>query len=428
MGVFKSYDVRGIYPETINEELAYKIGRAVVLHLKSKKIAIGRDCRISSSALTKSLIYGITDQGADVINLGLVNTPCCYFASKNYDTIMVTASHNPPEYNGFKITKKGFEKIGFDTGLNKIQKLVEKGNFPESRRKGQLAPKNIIKDYVKKIRSLTKVKIKPLKVLFDTGNGMGGLVVPELMKGLKIKYQILYKELDGNFPNHLADPVQPKNTAELQKKVVKGKYDLGVAYDADCDRVKFIDEKGNRIISAQALVLMANLMRSKKAVRTVSCSRIIDDNIKKVYISPVGHVHVARVMKKYDCDIGTEISGHFFFKKYWYTDSGDAAVIMMLAVLSKYGKKLSELVAPLKKYATSQEINFKVKDQDKTLKKIEKAFSKAKISKIDGLSIDMGEYWFNIRKSNTQPLIRLDAEAKTQKALKECIKKVKALA
>jgi len=425
MGVFKSYDVRGTYPDEINEEIAYKIGRAAVLFLKCKKIGVGRDCRLSSPALAKSLIYGITDQGADVVDFGLTSTPCMNFASKKFPVIMVTASHNPADYNGFKIVGKNLAKIGFANGLDKIQSMIE-DDFPAAKRKGTVLPGRILPEYVKKVRSVVR-RLRPLRVLFDTGNGMGGLIIPEVLKGLPIKYKILFKEPDGSFPNHLADPVKAQNTADLQREVVKGRYNLGIAYDADCDRVKFIDEKGNRIRSEYALVLIAKYLRVDKVVKTVSCSRIIDDLFKHVFVSTVGHVNVAEMMKKHDCDIGAEISGHFFFKKFWFADSGDVAMLCMLGVLSENRKPLSALVAPLETYFNAEEINIKVKDADKALKNIEKHFSSAKISELDGLSVDAGEFWFNIRKSNTEPLVRLNAEAKTKKDLDDCIKKVKSL-
>ncbi|MBW3019514.1 phosphomannomutase/phosphoglucomutase [Candidatus Woesearchaeota archaeon] len=425
MGVFRAYDIRGIYPSELDETLAYKIGRAIVLYLKSKSIAIGRDCRLSSPALTKSLIYGITDQGADVINLGLINTPCAYFASRKHDSVMVTASHNPPEYNGFKVTGKGLNKISGEQ-LQKIGKIVAKDDFPAAKRKGVVTQQNIIPEYAKSIRALTKTRIKPLKVLFDAGNGMAGLIVPELLKGLPVKYNILFAKPDGSFPNHIADPVKPGNTAKLQRHV-RNKYDFGVAYDTDCDRAAFIDDRGERVRPEHVLLLFAKLIKAKKIVKTVNCSKIIEDESSaKIYVCPVGSANVAKAMKKHNADIGVEVAGHFFFKKLKFMDSGDAAVMMMLAALSKSGKKLSELVAPFaSKYATGEEINFKVKDKRKVLSRVEREFRNAKIRKLDGLSIDTGEFWFNIRESKNEPLLRLNAEARTKKALKECISCIK---
>jgi len=346
---------------------------------------------------------------------------------------MVTASHNPPEYNGFKITAKDTRKVGFDTGLAKIGELVEKDDFPTPEKKGNVSGKNVIPEYVNKIRSLTNEKIKPLKILFDAGNGMAGIILPSLLKGLPVEYDILYPEPDGSFPNHLADPIKPENTKEIQEKVVKGGYDFGVAYDADCDRVKFIDENGKRVRSEHILLIFAQELFGKcDVVVSANCSRVAEEGINelggKTYVSQVGHVYVAELMRKHDCKLGAEVSGHFFFKDFSYADCGDAALILLMAALSKSGKKLSELVGPLdSKFFTSEEINFKVKDKDRTLELIEEEFKDAKISKIDGLTIDIGDYWFNIRESKNEPFLRLNAESRSEKALDECISTIKRL-
>ncbi len=427
MSAFQAYDIRGLYPQDIDEELAYKVGRAIVLFLKTKQILVGMDCRASSLPLKKSLVYGITDQGCDVIDTGYCNTPMCYFASKKISSLMVTASHLPKQYNGIKIAKKGVDVIGEHNGLKELEKITEKCHFPESKKKGKLTIKNILPDYAKEVRRIVNAKYKPLKVLVDCGNGMAGHVVPSLLKGLPIKYKLLYGEMDGNFPNHIANPLLPENTADLQREVVKGKYDLGVAYDADCDRMFFIDEKGNRVRSDYTFILFAQHLCKKKdhAVYAANMSRIVREKLKELGIKGVpnlvGHTEIPLKMKKIKAQCGAELSGHYYFKKFSYVDSGDVAALYMMAILSKSGKKMSQLVKPLEKYAISGEINYKVADKAKAMKKVEEAFKKYKKEKIDGISFFGQDFWFNLRLSKTENVVRLNADANTRKRLNQVI-------
>lgn len=427
MGAFQAYDIRGLYPQDINEELAYKAGRAAVIFLKTKQILVGMDCRESSLPLKKSLVYGITDQGCNVIDTGYCNTPMCYFASKKISSLMVTASHLPKQYNGIKIAKKGVDVIGEHNGLKELEKITEKCHFPESKKRGKLTIKNILPDYVKEVRRIVNAKYKPLKVLVDCGNGMAGHVVPSLLKGLPIRYKLLYGEMDGNFPNHVANPLLPENTADLQREVVKGKYDLGVAYDADCDRMFFVDEKGNRVRSDYTFILFAQHLCKKNdyAVYAANMSRIVREKLKELGIKGmpnlVGHTEIPLKMKKLKAPCGAELSGHYYFKKFSYVDSGDVAALYMMAILSKSGKKMSELVKPLEKYAISGEINYKVADKEKAMKRVEEAFKDYKKEKIDGISFFGKDFWFNLRLSKTENVVRLNADANTQKRLKQAI-------
>jgi phosphomannomutase len=424
---FRAYDIRGLYPSEINEDIAYKVGRAAVKFLKAKQIIVGRDCRTSSLPLKKSLVYGLTDAGCNVADTGYCNTPMCYFAAQKMHAMMITASHNPKEYNGIKITRKGVEPIGEHNGLKEVEKIALSCHFPEPKKRGKVAVKDILPAYVKEVRKLVNGKYKPLKVLIDCGNGMAGHVVPSLLKGLPIKYKLLYGELDGNFPNHTPNPVIPENTAELQKKVVEGKYDLGVAYDADCDRVFFVDEKGKRVPCAFALILFAEhlLKHNKNVVYTVNMSRIVQDKIKemggKPWPSMIGHTEIPVTMKKHDGMVGGEITGHFYFKKFKYADSGDIAALYMMSILSQTDKTLSQLIKPFEKYATSEEINYKVKDKNASMKRVEEAYKKQIKSRLDGISVDAGDYWFNLRLSKTENLVRLNCEATSRKKLNMAI-------
>ncbi|MEM3154103.1 MAG: phosphomannomutase/phosphoglucomutase [Candidatus Woesearchaeota archaeon] len=426
-GIFKAYDIRGLCPGELNEELAYKIGRASVIFLKAKKILVGRDCRKSSLPLKKSLVYGITDQGADVIDTGYSNTPMIYYASIKHDALMITASHLPKEYNGIKVAKKGVDIIGEHNGLPQIEKLVNKCHFPDTRKKGKVTAKNILPDYARYVKKIVNGKYKPLKVLIDCGNGMAGHVVPTLMKGLPIKYKLLYGEMDGSFPNHIANPLLEENTAELQKQVVSGKYDIGIAYDADCDRVFFIDEKGRRVRSDHAFILFARHLCKKgdKAVFAANMSRIVREKMKefgiKAYPNMVGHTEIPLRMKKENANFGGELSGHWYFKKFNFVDSGDVAALFMLDILSKSGKKMSELVKPLEKYSISGEINYKVADKQAAMKKVEEAFKKYKKETVDGISFFGEDFWFNLRLSKTENVVRLNADADSKKKLDQVI-------
>jgi len=264
-------------------------------------------------------------------------------------------------------------------------------------------------------------------VLIDCGNGMAGHVVPSLLKGLPIKYKLLYGKIDFNFPNHTANPAIPENTADLQQEVVKGKYDLGIAYDADCDRVVFIDDKGRRVRPEFVLILFAQHLMKKgdSMVYTVNMSRIIKEKIAEMGCKPmpsmIGHTEVPIVMKKCKGTISGEITGHFYFKKFSYSDSGDIAALYMLSLLSQTNKKMSQLIKPFEKYATSEEINYKVPDKNAAMKRVEDAYKKQVKSRLDGISVEAGDYWFNLRLSKTENLVRLNCEATSRKKLNMAI-------
>ena len=422
MGRF-AYDIRGVYPDEVNEELAYRAGRAIALFLKAKNVIVGRDCRTSSLALKKSLIYGLADQGCHVTDIGYCNTPMAYFASQKQHALMVTASHNPAKYNGIKITRKGVEPIGEHNGLGRIEKLLDKCHYPLPRTKGTVKPGHLLKDYVKYVRAFVRGRYKPIRALIDCGNAMAGYVVPELLKGLPIKYELLYAELDGTFPNHTPNPAIPENTKDLERAMRKGRYDIGIAYDGDCDRAYFIDEKGNRIRPEIIEILFAKelMKKGESLVYTVNCSKIVKDAASelgfKAHPSPIGHTEIPRTMKKHKSVVAAEITGHFYFKKFKYADSADIAALLILKLLSKSSKKMSELIKPYQRYATSEELNFRVKNKQAVLKRVELAHKEMHTKRIDGLSVDAGDYWFNMRISKTEDYVRLNVEARTQQKL-----------
>ncbi len=429
---FKLYDIRGKYPQEINEELAYKTGRAIVLLLKSKNIVVGRDCRLSSPSLSKALIQGIIDQGCNTIDIGLCSTPMLYFASFKENAVMITASHNPKEYNGLKICKKGARALTYKSGLNKIKKIVEKNKFPKAK-KGRILKKSILKEYISFANKFRK-KISSLKIIIDAGNGMAGFTAPHLFKTLPIKIIPMNFELNGNFPNHEPNPLNPENTKELQKTVLKEKADLGIAYDGDCDRVFFVDEKGQRLSAESSLLLLAQHFSSKneKIVYSNNCSKIIPEILKQMKIKPiissVGHSMVKQSMKKNKAVLGVEFSGHFYFKQNHHADNADIAVLLMLNILSSAKKPLSELIKKYKKYFMSEEISIKVNNQEKTMKNVEHAYkNKAKISQFYGLMVDFRDWRFVLRKSQTENVLKLVVEAKSTKLLNYGVNQAKNL-
>jgi phosphomannomutase len=426
MGIYKSYDIRGIYPAELNEETAYKIGRAFADFVKAKRVVVGRDMRLSSDKIFDALAKGITEQGAEVVNIGLCTSPMLSFAIAFYSYpsgIMITASHNPKEYNGFKMAKQNSEPIGYDDGINLIEKLVQENKFTAAKRKGKITKKDILHDYVDFVMKFAK-NIKPLKVAVDAGNGMASLDAPEVFANLPCKITKLFFGLDGNFPNHDPNPLKEENLEALKKKVVEEKADMGIAFDGDADRVCFVDEKGKAVSNDIVTAIIAKKLlaenpgskivydlRSTKAVKEV-----IEENKGIPLINKVGHVNLKKRLKNENAIFGGELSGHYFFKDFFNCDNAIIAALIMLNILSN-GKKLSELVKGITRYATSPEINFEVDNKEKAIKKIEEHFKDGRKSYIDGLTVEFDDWWFNLRQSNTEPLLRLRVEAKTKKML-----------
>ncbi len=426
MSIFKAYDIRGIYPQEINEDIAYKLGRAFVTFLKCKKVVVSRDMRLSSKALSDALIKGLTDQGADVIDIRLSSTPMNYFANnflKADGSIMITASHNPKDFNGFKLSREKAIPISEDTGIKKIEYLVNKNKFKDGK-KGKVTEKDVLNDYANHVVKFIKKSNKNLKIIADAGNGMAGLTADKIFSKLGLKLEKMYFELDGTFPNHEADPLKEKNVKEIKERVLKEKFDLGIAFDGDCDRVFFIDENGQKIPSDFIIALFSQEFLKKnpkeKIIYDLRSSKIIEETITlnngKPIMSRVGHVFVKDLMREKDALFGGELSGHYYFRNNFYTDSGIIATVKLIEILSKTNKKLSELVKPFKKYYQSGEINIKVKDK---IKDIEKNYKDGKILHIDGLSVYYKDWWFNIRPSNTEDLLRLNLEANTKELIEK---------
>lgn len=431
MSIFKAYDVRGVYPDELNEELAYKTGRAFVSFLEVKQVVVSQDMRASSDSLKKELIRGITDQGADVLEVeGLCSTPRSYFACwhlKAPGSIMVTASHNPGKYNGFKFTRKEAIPISGDTGIKDIEKLVLKNKFKDVKKKGKVIRKDIVAAYKKHILSLFDAKkIKPLKIVIDAGNGMGGDDMDLVLDELPLKVTKMYFEPDGSFPNHEANPLKEENLADLKKKVLEEKADFGIALDGDADRVFFIDEKGETIPSDFITCLIAEKVLKKHKGKVLYDLRsswivkeIIEQNDGKACMSKVGHSFIKEQMRREKAVFAGELSGHLYFKDNFYTDSAIIAALEVIQIVSEKGKKLSELIKPLKKYYASGEINSEVEDKGGKMKELGEKYKNGDVSWLDGVKVDFNDWWFNVRPSNTEPLLRLNLEAKSKGLMEE---------
>jgi phosphomannomutase len=432
--LFKAYDVRGTVPDELTPDIAYRIGRAVVAFLDVDEVAVGRDMRVSGPSLSAALIDGIRDQGANVTDIGLVSTDTLYFAVGKFGFpagVMITASHNPANYNGFKICREEARALSMDTGIGDIRDLVVSGNLPEPRgKRGDLTEKNVMEAYAEHALSMIDPKkIKPFKIAVDAGNGMAGVLIPPVFEKLPCEILPLYFELDGTFPNHEANPIEPENIRDLQRTVLNEACDLGVAFDGDADRMFLIDEQGDFIGGdmTTAMVSLELLKHNPGAtiVYNLICSRtvpeLIEDNGGMPVRSRVGHSFIKALMRDEDAIFGGEHSGHFYFRDNWYADSGLIAMLTVLQLLSDTDQTLSQILEPIDTRLRSGEINSEVKDIDATVKRVEHFYADkgADIDHLDGLTVGFDEWWFNLRASNTQPLLRLNVEAETEETLRQ---------
>lgn len=425
--IFKAYDIRGIYPDELNEKDAYEIGRAFAIFSKNKQVIIGYDMRLSSVKLFKSLSKGITTQGVDVINIGQVSTDAFYFASGhlNLPGIMITASHNPSYYNGFKICLAAANVI---RPVQLLPLLTKSKSIPS--KKGKIIKKDILRHFKKHVlKFINTKKIRPLKIVIDAGNGMAGKIVPFIFRGLPCQIKPLYFELDGSFPNHIPNPSKAANTKDLQKMVLREKADLGIAFDGDADRAFFIDEQGKRVNSSLIIALISKKILSKKPNQTIIysliCSRIVKEIIEKykgkAVMERVGHVFIKDKMRKTKAIFGGESSGHYYFRDNYFADSGIIASLIILEALSEENKPFSDIVKEYKKYYSIEETDIKLNDKQKAkiVKLIEKKYKDGKISYIDGITVEYKDWWFNLRPSNTEPLIRFNLEAVSRELMEE---------
>jgi len=428
--IFKSYDVRGIYPSELNEDVAYGIGRCFVPLVGAQAVVVGRDMRPSGARLFEAFARGATEAGADVVDVGMVSTDALYFAVGKFGYqggVMITASHNPAQYNGMKFTRDLAQAISLDTGLSEIRDRLASGSLPAKASKaGTISQRNILDDFAEHCLSFIDPKrIKPFKIAIDAGNGMAGETVPHVFKHLPCEVIPLYFELDGSFPNHPASPIEPENMADLQAAVRKHGCDLGVAFDGDADRMFIVDEQGNLIdgSTVTALVALNTLKRYPgcKILYNLICSRSVPELIEKnggVPIrSQVGHSLIKKTMREQDVVFGGEHSGHFYFKNNWYADSGMIALMQCLELFSESGKTVSQTIAPIDTRFRSGEINSTVSDIPGKLRAIEERYSDAQIDHLDGVTVSYPDWWMNIRPSNTEPLLRLNVEGDTKEVM-----------
>jgi len=427
--IFKAYDIRGTYPNQINKEIAGKIGRGLVAYLKPKSVVVGRDMRLSSPEVREGLIEGITEGGADVVDIGLVSTDCMYFSVGKYAFdagVMITASHNPPEYNGFKMCRKDAVPLSGEAGLDRIQEMVLRNDFPPSPKSGRIEKRDVDDEYVNHILSFVdKGKIKPFKLVIDAGNGMAGKIIPKLFAHLPCQVIPMFFELDGSFPNHPASPIEPENIAPLRERVLKERADLGAAFDGDADRVFLVDGKANPLGGDMVTALVAkSLLRKEKGATilyNLICSKAVPELIEaeggKPIRTRVGHALIKPLMKKHNAVFGGEHSGHFYFRNNWFADSGLIALVVCLELISQEGRPLSDLVRSIDTYVRSGEINSRLENIPQKLSQIESHYSDGKIDHLDGLTVDFGEWWFNLRPSNTEPLLRLNVETASKEML-----------
>ncbi len=444
--IFKAYDVRGIYPSEINSEAALKIAKALVTFLGKRKkgklkFVVARDNRLSSPVLCRAVKEGILGEGVDVIDIGLSTTPMFYFAVWKYKFdggVITSASHNPPEYNGFKIVREKADAIGKESGLEEIKKLTLQEKKRSKTKKGNIRKKDVLKEYLdfnfsNFFRSdISSRKLGKLRIAVDTANAVSGILIKELKKRLPCKIYHLFPELDGNFPNHLPNPLEEKNIKELKKIVKEKKLDLGIAFDGDGDRIIFVDEKGKMIPSDFITSLISQRILKEnlgaKILYNVCSSNIIKDVVEEsggiAIVGKVGHTFIKEKMKKEKVFFSGEFSGHYFLAPYFF-EVPLFVLFKILEEISQSGKTISQLIRPFQKYFHSGQINLKVEDKKKKLKELEEKFNKGRISHLDGLRIDFKDWWFNARPSNTEDLLRIVVEAKTKSLMQGKLKQIK---
>ncbi|MDR2065542.1 MAG: phosphomannomutase/phosphoglucomutase [Prevotellaceae bacterium] len=440
MGAFHAYDIRGIYNVDFNKDDVYKIGFYLPQLLKTNKILVGRDVRTSSPEIFKYLCKGITDAGADVFDAGLATTPMVYFATSKYKfqaSVQITASHNGREYNGLKISRENALPVGFDTGLGELQKMITAQTPAPVENRGKIKTLNAKDDYLAFLKQY-QGNYDNLKIGVDISNGMAALLVKDLL-GDKPIY--IYDELDGTFPNHEANPLIPENVADLKSLVISNKCDAGVIFDGDADRVMFVDEKGKFISPDLMIAVLGHYFLEGKNIKAkvlqdIRTSKAVGEYLEQfdaeMHTWRVGRAYAAPKLREIDGLFGGELAGHFYFKDFFYSDSGILACLIILDVIAKMKQKgisLSQLISKIEGYKNSGEINFKIEDKKTAMDAVRKYFitteNATKIMDFDGYRIEFSDWWFNIRPSNTEPYLRFIAEAKTAELLAVKVNKTK---
>jgi len=436
--IFKAYDIRGKVGEELTPELVKNVGQALADWLPEKGvIAVGRDMRPDSAELATALIQGLTLQGRDVLDIGQVTSDMIYFTVGRYQLAggaVVTASHNPGAYNGIKLCREEAKPIGLESGLAEIRDQALAGKHTNPSVAGKVTPQDVTEDWIDHVLSFVDTtKLEPLKIAVDAGNGMAGKIFPEIEPYLPFEVTEMYFELDGTFPNHEANPLKFETLTDMIKIIKANKLDAGVAFDGDGDRAFLVDEKGEVLTGGVMSAMLAEyFLRQNPGANIIYDARnshSVPDVIKKAGGKPVrtrvGHALMKAAMREASSPFGGEASGHFYFKDNWYADSGLIAAVIGLYILSRSGKKLSKLREQYTHYAAIPETNFVVQNKDKIMAAIEREFKGASVDKLDGITLTFKDGWMNIRGSNTEPLLRLNAEANTQDALDKYVARVK---
>ena len=443
MGAFHAYDIRGVYNVDFDKVTAYKIGYFIPELLKTDKVLVGRDCRVSSDEIHAYLLQGITDAGADVYDIGLSTTPMVYFGTANYGfkaSVQITASHNPKEYNGMKVSRENALPVGLDSGLGQIKEWIESGkSTPADAKKGSVIPKDIHQD---SLDFLLKFKgdYSDLKIAFDLSNGMSSLYAREIF-GDSPAY--IFEDLDGNFPNHEPNPLIPKNVEPLQALVRKTGADIGVIYDGDADRVMFVDKEGKFVSPDLMIAVLGHYFVEERQQKGVVLQDIRSSKAVGEYLTPmgctmatwkVGRAFAAHKLREIDGVWGGELAGHYYFRDFFYSDSGLLASMLILRVVASMKKKgvtLSQLIAKIARYKNSGEINFRIEDKKGAMDAVREHFTSLEEPTaqmdFDGYRVEFPDWWFNIRPSNTEPYLRFICEATSTELLEDKVNQTKEL-
>ncbi len=440
--IFKAYDVRGLYPDQIDGEVSGRIGAAFAKLMQREHpdlgaVVVGHDMRPSGEELVPAFSDGVTSQGLDVVAIGLASTDMLYYASGSLGLpgAVFTASHNPAGYNGVKLCRPGAAPVGVESGLAEIKAMVQAGVEPTGS-VGRVETRSMLDDFSVHVRSFVDPeKLRPLKVVADTANGMGGLVVPGVFSPLPFELEILYPELDGTFPNHPADPIDVENLRDLRARVLETGADVGLAFDGDADRVFLVDEAAEPISGSITTAIVAAGMLDKHPGATVIhnliCSKVVPEIIEEhggvAVRSRVGHSYIKQLMAETGAVFAGEHSGHYYFRDNYRADSGLIAALVILEQLCVAGTSMSELCAPYRRYAASGEINTTVADQQGVIEHVAVHYAHADQDRLDGLTVDHGDWWFNLRPSNTEPLLRLNLEAATRGEVDARVAEVRAV-
>ncbi len=434
--IFKAYDIRGLYPEQVDGSAALAIGRALARHLGGGPVVVGRDMRESGVELQRELVAGLRGEGLDVLDIGRVATPVVYFATSELGAaggVMITASHNPGRYNGFKLCRENAIPIGIETGLSEIRDAALAPQQPAGEPRGSLRAVPVLDDYDRSLlEAFPEASRARLRVAIDAGNGIAGEVIAGLIDGLSLDVTRLYFEPDGTFPNHEADPLKPENLEDLRRAVRREGADLGVAFDGDGDRAVFVDERGEPLPADLTTALFTRVLFDGRwlgaepgapVVYDLRSSHVVPEEVAAVGGVPsrsrVGHAFMKQSMRELGACFGGELSGHYYFRfpSGYVADDGTAAMLLMLSVLGQSGRPLSELWQPLRRYAQSGEVNRPLDDVPGILERVRAAHVEGKADDLDGLTVEYPDWWFNLRPSNTEPLLRLNVEAPTEREM-----------